>query len=85
MNNDITAQELKTKGSQILSKKTKDNQEAFITVHGKKKYAVLTIEKYNSLLEMELETALKDTEKDIKAGKFKITTPEKHIKSLKNV
>jgi PHD/YefM family antitoxin component YafN of YafNO toxin-antitoxin module len=85
MNNTITAQELKTRGSQILEEKTKKDKEAFITVRGEKSYVVLTISKYNYLRDCELEAALKESEADLAAGRFKIMTPEEHIKALKNV
>ena len=85
MNNIITAQELKTRGSQILEEKTKKDKEAFITVRGETSYVVLTMSKYHYLCDCELEAALKESEADIAAGRFKIMTPEEHIKALKNV
>ena len=85
MNNTITAQELKTKGSQILGQKTKKDSEAFITVRGEKSYVVLTMSKYNYLRECELEAALKESEADLAAGRYKIKSPADHIKDLKNV
>lgn len=83
MNNTITAQELKTKGTQALKEKTKKHPEAFITVRGDKKFVVLTIEQYNYLRECELEAALKESEADLAQGKFSIKSVENHIKDLK--
>ena len=44
MNNTVTAQELKTKGTSALSKKTKKFNETFITIRGEKSFAVLTMD-----------------------------------------
>ena len=49
MNNILTAQELKTKGAQILSEKTKKFKEVVVTVRGKNAYVVLTMEQYGHL------------------------------------
>ena len=66
MPNTITANELKTKGISILNQETAENQELIITVRGKSKYVILTIEQYNYLRECELEAALIESRKDIK-------------------
>ena len=78
----ITANELKTKGITILDAKTSDDFEVIITVRGKSKYVVLPIEKYNYLRECELDAALSEVKKDIKDGKFKKESVEKHIKRI---
>jgi prevent-host-death family protein len=78
----ITANELKTKGITILDAETSDDSEVIITVRGKSKYVVLPIEKYNYLRECELDTALSEVKKDIKDGKFKKESVEKHIKRI---
>lgn len=85
MDNSITAQELKTKGASALTKKTKENHETFITIRGEKRFVVLTIEQYAYLRECELETALKESEADLAAGKFDVKSLEDHLKDLKNV
>lgn len=78
----ITANELKTKGVTVLDAETSDGSEVIITVRGKSKYVVLPIEKYNYLRECELDTALMETRKDIKNGKFLKESVEKHIKRI---
>ena len=85
MNNTITAQELKTKGTQALTEKAKKYTETFITVRGEKSFVVLTIKQYNYLRECELEAALKESEADLDAGRFSVESVEDHIKDLKNV
>jgi len=85
MNNSITAQELKTKGTKILSEKTKIDGEAFITLRGENKFVVLTVDKYDSMRESELELAFKQAQDDISQGKFKVKNASEHVKDLKDV
>lgn len=85
MNNTITAQELKTQGASLLTKRAKKNSETFITVRGERRFAVLTMDQYNYLRECELEAALKESEADLAAGKFVVQSLEEHLNDLKNV
>lgn len=78
----ITANDLKTKGVTLLDDETSDGSEVIITVRGKSKYVVLPIDKYNYLRECELDTALLESQKDIKEGKFINESVEKHIKRI---
>ena len=78
----ITANELKTKGVNILNDETADGTEVIITVRGKNKFVVLPIEKYNYLRECELEAAVLESKRDIKEGKFIKESVEKHIKRI---
>ena len=78
----ITANELKTKGVSVLNGESTDGSEIIITVRGKNKYVVLPIEKYNYLRECELETALLETKRDLKEGKFTKESVKKHIKRI---
>ncbi len=78
----ITANELKTKGISALDKKTSGEFEIIVTVRGKNKYIILPIEKYNYLRECELETALLESKRDIKRGKFIKESVDKHIKRI---
>lgn len=85
MDNILTAQELKTKGAQILKEKIKKNGEVIISVRGEKSYVVMSLDQYNHLKEAELEAAIARTEKDINTGKYKKQTVEEHLRDLKNV
>ena len=69
MSNIVTANDLKTKGVSIIDKITSESGEAIITVRGKNKYVVLSLEEYNQLREYELEAAIKESEEDIKGWK----------------
>ncbi len=84
MINNITANELKVKGVSILEQMTSDQNEAIITVRGKSKYVVLTIEEYNYLRDCELEAALVESRKDIKEGNFHSDSIHEHLKRIKN-
>jgi PHD/YefM family antitoxin component YafN of YafNO toxin-antitoxin module len=85
MGNEITANDLKTKGITAIDDVTSNGFEAIITVRGKQKYVVMTMEEYNKLREYELEAAIIESELDIKNGKFKKGSVEEHIKRLENV
>ena len=85
MGNEITANDLKIKGITAIDDVTSNGYEAIITVRGKQKYVVMTMEEYNKLREYELEAAIIESEIDIKNGKFKKGSVEDHIKRLENV
>ena len=80
--NTITANELKTKGVTLIEQVTSGGSEAFVSVRGKNRFVILPLETYNHLRECELEAALIETKKDLKAGKFVKETAEKHIKRI---
>ncbi len=84
MINSITANELKVKGVSILEQMTSNQNEAIITVRGKSKYVVLTIEEYNYLRECELEAALVESRKNIKEGKFYSDSIDEHLRRINN-
>jgi len=81
MGNVITANELKTKGVTLIDQITAENNEAIITVRGKNKYVVVSIEEYNQLREYELEAAIKESLDDIKNGKIYDESIDEHIYS----
>ena len=85
MANEITANDLKVKGITAIDDMTSDGFEAVITVRGKQKYVVMTIEEYNKLREYELAGAIIEAKDDIKKGKFKKGSVEDHMKRLENV
>ena len=82
MFNSITANDLKVKGVTILEQAIASESEAIITVRGKSKYVVLSIDEYNRLRECELEAALIDAKKDLAEGKFYSDSVEDHIKRI---
>ena len=84
MDNSISANDLKTRGVKILEEISDENdhKEVLVNVRGKTKYAILSIEYYNKLRELELEMAWRESLEDIKAGRFTIETAEEHLKNI---
>ena len=80
----VTANMLKTKGISAFNEALNENEEAIISVHGKNKFVVLTIEKYNYLRECELEAALLEAKQDLKTGNFKTDSIDNHMKRVLN-
>ena len=78
----ITANELKTRGVSLLDELTSDGGEAFISVRGKTKYIVLSVDEYNRLRDCELDMAVREAEQDLAAGRFVKETVEEHIKRI---
>jgi len=79
----ITANELKTKGIASLEEGLKDDLEAVITLRGKERFVVMTMEQYQYLREMELEAAWAQAREDIDNGRFH-TDIDRHIKAVTN-
>lgn len=84
MNNVITANELKVKGVSAIQNATSNNQEALISVRGKNKYIVLSIDEYNYLRECELIAAVVESKKDLKNGNIIKETVDNHITRIIN-
>ena len=78
----ITANELKTKGISLVEKILKRTGEVFVSVRGKKKFVILPIEEYEKLKEAELESVLRQAEKDYQEGKYVVESAEEHFKRL---
>lgn len=82
MENVISANELKTKGVSRLDEITASGDEAIISVRGKNRYVVLTLEQYNYLRECELEAALVETRNDLKEGNVVEESVEDHLNRI---
>ena len=80
----ITAAEIKRKGVSALGDLIADEGEAVITVRGKEKYVVMTMDAYNHLREAELVQAVHEAREDYEAGRIADDTVEAHIQRLKN-
>jgi hypothetical protein len=78
----ITANELKTKGVSSIKKAVEMDSVAFLSVRGKKKYAVIPVADYSFYREVELQRAIEETENDIKNGKFSSMTSDEYISEL---
>ncbi|HBI36019.1 MAG: prevent-host-death protein [Spirochaetes bacterium GWF1_31_7] len=84
MINSITANEIKTRGVSAITEATENGQEAFISVRGKNRYVVLSIDTYNHLRECELEAALIETRNNLKSGNYITESINDHIQRIKN-
>ncbi|AEH45616.1 prevent-host-death family protein [Thermodesulfatator indicus DSM 15286] len=78
----ITANELKTKGISFVEKLMKKSREVFISVRGQKKFVILPIEEYERLKEAELESIIRQAEKDYQEGRYVVESAEEHFKRL---
>ncbi|HHH52539.1 MAG TPA: type II toxin-antitoxin system Phd/YefM family antitoxin [Bacteroidetes bacterium] len=77
----ITANELKTKGVKAIENKLKKDENVLLTVRGKPKYVVMSVEEFDRMREAELELAIIQVEKDIEEGRY-TTSLEKHFEEL---
>ncbi|TVQ28580.1 MAG: prevent-host-death protein [Spirochaetaceae bacterium] len=82
MENIVTANELKTKGIARIDEITANGGEAIISVRGKQRFVVLTVEQYNYLRDCELEAALAETHRDMERGDIVHESVEAHIKRI---
>ena len=84
MLNTISANDLKIRGVKILEEISDEmeHQEVLVNVRGKTKYAILSIEYYNKLRELELGMALKESLEDIKTGRYTVETADEHLKRI---
>ena len=82
MTNVVTANELKTKGVSRLEELTSAGEEAIISVRGKHRFVVVSIEQYNHLRECELQAAIAETQRDLAAGNTVQESIEDHISRI---
>ena len=81
----ITANELKVKGITAIDELVPANDGVIITVRGKDKYIVLSIEEYNLMRELELDAAIQDARRDIAEGKYSTGSISDHLKRITDV
>ena len=81
----ITANDLKIKGISAIDELVSDNDGVIITVRGKEKYIVLSIEEYNQLRELELDAAIQEARRDVQEGKYHSGSVAEHMKRIENV
>lgn len=80
--NSITANELKTRGISIVEERLEGQEEVVISVRGRDKYVVMSLEKYGQLRELELESALREARADYDAGKVVSESVEDHLRRV---
>jgi PHD/YefM family antitoxin component YafN of YafNO toxin-antitoxin module len=80
----ISANELKTKGIAAIETILAEHSEAIVSVRGKNRFVVMEIAQYNFLRECELEAALAETRADLTSGKYVQESAEAHLARLDN-
>lgn len=80
----ITANELKVRGVKAIEEELEHRDEVGITVRGKIKYVVMSVEEYDRKRAAELDLALKEVQEDIKNGDYVKETAEEHLDRLWN-
>ena len=78
----ISANDLKTKGISALEAELAERSEAIITVRGKSRFVVMSMEQYNYLRECELEAALLEVKTDVVAGRVISESVDDHIRRV---
>ncbi|MGR5308090.1 type II toxin-antitoxin system prevent-host-death family antitoxin [Vibrio mediterranei] len=79
----ISANELKTRGTQAIEEALSSDSVATITVRGRCAYVVTSVSEYDEFREWQLDKALKETEGDLQTGRFEVLDNiEDHIRDL---
>jgi PHD/YefM family antitoxin component YafN of YafNO toxin-antitoxin module len=78
----LIAGEVKRRGVSAFAAALKDDDEAVITVHGKSRYVVMTMQKYNELRESELARAVREARADYETGRISDASVEDHMRRL---
>jgi PHD/YefM family antitoxin component YafN of YafNO toxin-antitoxin module len=78
----ISANDLKTRGISALEVELAERSEAVITVRGKGRFVVMSMEQYNYLRECELEAALLEVKADLAAGRVISESVDNHIRRV---
>lgn len=80
----ITSNELKRNGVSLIEKALESDTEAVISVRGKNRLVVMDIETFDHLRACEIESALRETSNDLKAGNLVRESVEEHIARVTN-
>ena len=80
--NAITANELKTRGVSAVVDRLENEEEVIISVRGKDRYVVMSLEKYARLREFELDMAVMEARADYEAGNIITESVEDHMKRV---
>ena len=80
--NAITANELKTRGVSAVEDRLENDEEVIISVRGKDRYVLMSLEKYARLREFELDMAVMEARADYEAGNIITESVEDHMKRV---
>lgn len=79
----IAANDIKTRGVPAFEEALHESSEAIITVRGRARYVVMTMEAYDRLRELELEAALAEAKRDLAAGRARRESVRAHVQRLR--
>ena len=80
--NQITANELKTRGVSIVEERLEDADEVIVSVRGRDTYVVMSLDKYAQLREFELDHALREARADYEAGRVVRENVDEHMERI---
>jgi len=83
--NNITANDLKTKGISVIQSALDQQTEAVISVRGKQRFVVMDVAHYQYLRECERSTAIIESKADMEAGRYIEESAEAHLTRLENM
>jgi prevent-host-death family protein len=78
----VTANELKTRGVSAVEDRLEAGEDVIISVRGKDRYVVMSLEKYDQLRELELEHALREARADYAAGRTVTESVDEHMRRV---
>jgi PHD/YefM family antitoxin component YafN of YafNO toxin-antitoxin module len=78
----LSASELKKRGISAVEDQLSKRDEATISVRGKAAYVVMKAERYEELLELELERAVQQAKEDYAKGRVRKESAKAHFKRL---
>lgn len=82
--NSITANELKTGGISAFEDQVRED-DLLVSVRGKNRFVIMSMEKYEKLREIELTLAIQEAREDIAAGRYVVESVDEHMKRFEDV
>lgn len=79
---ELTANDLKTRGVSALEEALGEDGEATISVRGKPRYVVMSVEHYERLREAEIASAWQEAKAAESSGDYIVETASEHIARL---
>ena len=78
----VAANELKTRGISAIEAELEAGEDVVISVRGKRRYVVMSLEKYDRLRELELEGAIREARADYEAGRTVVESVDDHMRRV---
>lgn len=78
----ITANELKTRGISAVEDRVEAGEDVIVSVRGRDRFVVMSLEKYDRLREFELDLALQEARADYAAGRVVTESVDDHLRRV---